>query len=61
MQVEHAKYGPGTSLNGQLGDGSSRLELSTVNGGIHLLRAGDGKTASKVTQKPRSGSKSSYY
>jgi DUF4097 and DUF4098 domain-containing protein YvlB len=61
MQVEHAKYGPGSSLNGQLGDGSSRLELSTVNGGIHLLRAGDGKTASKVTQKPRSGSNSSYY
>ncbi|SRR6266567_7093989 len=61
LQVEHARYGPGTSLNGQLGDGSSRLELSTVNGGIRVLRAGDGKTASKVTQKPRSGSNSSYY
>jgi DUF4097 and DUF4098 domain-containing protein YvlB len=61
MQVEHKKYGPGASLNGQLGDGSSHLELSTVNGGIHLLRAGDGKTASKVTQKPRSGSQSSYF
>jgi DUF4097 and DUF4098 domain-containing protein YvlB len=61
MQVEHAKYGPGSSLSGQLGDGTSRLELSTVNGGIRLVRAGDGKTASKVTQKPRSGSNSSYY
>jgi DUF4097 and DUF4098 domain-containing protein YvlB len=59
MDVEHAKYGPGASLNGQLGDGSSRLELSTVNGGIRVLRAGDGKTASKVTQKAKSSS--SYY
>jgi len=61
LDVEHARYGPGTSLNGQLGDGSSRLELSTVNGGIRVLRAGDGKTASKVTQKSKSGSKTSYY
>jgi DUF4097 and DUF4098 domain-containing protein YvlB len=59
MNVEHARYGPGASINGQLGDGSSRLELSTVNGGIRVLRAGDGKAASRVTQKSKSSN--SYY
>ncbi len=49
--VEHARYGPGASLNAQLGSGGSDVKLSTVNGGIRVLRASDGKTASKVTQK----------
>jgi DUF4097 and DUF4098 domain-containing protein YvlB len=61
MEVDHSRYGPGASLNGQLGDGSNRLELSTVNGGIQVMKAADGKTSSKVTQKGKSGSKSSYY
>ena len=56
--VDHARYGPGTSMDAQIGSGGNRITISTVNGGIHLLRASDGKTASKVTQK---GSKSSFY
>ncbi len=49
--VEHARYGPGASLDAQLGSGANDIHMSTVNGSIHLLRASDGKTASKVTQK----------
>ena len=61
LNVDRPRYGPGASIHGQLGDGSNRLELSTVNGGIELKRASDGKTASKVTQKGKSTGKNSYY
>ncbi len=39
----------GHSLEGRLGSGGTDIELSDVNGGIQLLRAHDGKTASPVT------------
>lgn len=51
--VEHARYGPGASLDAELGSGGGDIHLSTVNGGIHVRHASDGKTASKVTQKRR--------
>jgi len=61
LYVEHARYGPGASLEAQIGKGGNWVTLSTVNGGIQLSRASDGKTASKVTQRRGAAAKDSYY
>jgi len=60
IYVRHARYGPGASADAQIGQGGNRLELDTVNGGIHLQRAQDGKTVSKITQRDR-GEEKAYY
>lgn len=39
------------SMEGELGNGTSRIELSTTNGAIRLQRAGDGKPLSKATSR----------
>ena len=38
LPVRHAGFGPGSSLESTIGDGSVEIHLSTVNGGINLNR-----------------------
>jgi DUF4097 and DUF4098 domain-containing protein YvlB len=39
LAVDKPKFGPGNRLNGQLGNGSANVDLSTVNGGIRVSKA----------------------
>ncbi len=43
------RFMPGGELRAKLGDGGAKMKLSTVNGGIDIQRASDGKPLSKVT------------
>ena len=43
------RFMPGGELRARLGDGGPKVKLSTVNGGIDIQRASDGKPLSKVT------------
>jgi hypothetical protein len=38
MTAQKSDFGPGTTLNGSLGDGSLRIELESVTGGITVRR-----------------------
>ncbi len=49
LPVNHPRYGPGSRLEGRLGDGGVRFDLSTVNGSIAVRHASDGKPLSKGT------------
>jgi DUF4097 and DUF4098 domain-containing protein YvlB len=40
LSVKRPEYGPGASVDGTLGDGRRSVDLKTVNGDIHLERAG---------------------
>jgi DUF4097 and DUF4098 domain-containing protein YvlB len=49
IPVNRGRFAPGSELRARLGDGESRMKLSTVNGGIEIQRAPDGKPQGKVT------------
>lgn len=49
IPVNRGRFMPGNELKARLGDGGTRMKLSTVNGGIAIQRASDGKPLSKVT------------
>jgi len=39
LEVDKRKYGPGSRLNGQIGEGTASVDISTVNGGIRVSKA----------------------
>ena len=43
----------GHNLDGRLGSGGTKIDLSNVNGSIQLLHANDGKSMNPVTGSPR--------
>lgn len=49
IPVNHGHFAPGSELRARLGSGEARMKLSTVNGGIEIQRAPDGKPLGKVT------------
>jgi Toastrack DUF4097 len=49
LPVERPRYGPGSRLEGRLGNGGVRFDLSTVNGSIRVNRANDGRPRSSAT------------
>ncbi|MDT8070661.1 MAG: DUF4097 family beta strand repeat-containing protein [Terriglobia bacterium] len=49
IPVNHGHFAPGSELRARLGKGETRMKLSTVNGGIEIQRAPDGKPLGKVT------------
>ncbi len=49
LPVEHPRYGPGSRLEGRLGNGGVRFELRTVNGSIVVRHASDGRPLSSAT------------
>jgi Toastrack DUF4097 len=48
LPVEHPRYGPGSRLEGRLGNGGVRFDLNTVNGSIVVRRASDGRPLSSA-------------
>ncbi|HEX6880177.1 MAG TPA: DUF4097 family beta strand repeat-containing protein [Terriglobales bacterium] len=49
IPVNRPRFAPGNELKARLGNGETRMKLSTVNGGIEIQRVADGKPLSKVT------------
>lgn len=41
LEVDKRKYGPGSRLNGQLGEGTASVDISTVNGAIRVSKASE--------------------
>jgi DUF4097 and DUF4098 domain-containing protein YvlB len=39
LSVDKRKYGPGSRLNGRIGDGTASVDISTVNGAIRVSKA----------------------
>jgi len=39
LEVDQRKYGPGSRLNGQIGEGTASVDISTVNGAIRVSKA----------------------
>jgi DUF4097 and DUF4098 domain-containing protein YvlB len=48
LTVNKGQHHTGSSMRGRLGSGATTVDLSTVNGGITLLRANDNKPLSRV-------------
>ncbi len=49
LPVSRPRYGPGARLEGKLANGGPRFELKTVNGGVAIHHAADGKPLSTGT------------
>lgn len=41
LHVDKRKYGPGSRLNGRLGEGTASVDISTVNGAIRVSKASE--------------------
>ncbi len=60
INVDHSRWGPGSSMKADIGNGTNHVSLSTVNGEISLRRASDGKQISKIRNRSTSKSESYY-
>jgi len=60
LPVHKPRYGPGSKMQGRLGNGGGRINISTVNGNINVQHASDGKPLSKATSLLPEDNGSSY-